>query len=69
MADKQNTSCSFSDDNIPAILTVCGEEKDPNWQDVLPRNRAKHLRERFWIKQSGPTERWIRNDETGVTLL
>ena len=58
MTDKPNTSLTISDDNIPALLRVCGDEKDPNWQDVPYRDRAKHLRERFWIKQSDPTKRW-----------
>ena len=56
--EKPDTSFTISDDNIPAILHLREEEKDPNWQDVLYRDRAKHLRERFWIKQSGPTARW-----------
>ena len=58
MTDKPDTSLTISDDNVPAILHVREEEKDPNWQDVPYRDRAKHLRERFWIKQSGPTARW-----------
>ena len=58
MTDKIDTSLTFSDDNIPAILKVYGDEKDPNWQDVPYRDRAKHLRERYWIKQADPTKRW-----------
>ena len=58
MADKKNTHLTISDDNVPAILKVCGDEKDPNWQDVPYRDRVKHLRERFWIKQSDFTKRW-----------
>ena len=59
MTDKPDTSLTISsDDDIPAILRVCGEEGDPNWQDVLLRDKAKHLRERFWINQVGPTSRW-----------
>ena len=58
MADKIDTSLTISDDNVPAILKVCGDEKDPNWQDVLYRDRTKYLRERYWIKQADPTKRW-----------
>ena len=58
MADKIDTSLTISDDNVPDILKVCGKEKDPNWQDVLYRDRAKYLRERYWIKQADPTKRW-----------
>ena len=58
MADKIHTPLTISDDNIPAILHVHEEEKDPNWQDVPLRDRTKHLRERYWIKQSGPAKRW-----------
>ena len=56
MIEKHNTSLKI--DNTPAILSVRGEEKDPNWQDVQPHNIPNYLRERHWIKQSGPTERW-----------
>lgn len=58
MTDKPDTSLTISDDNAPAILRVCREEKDPNWQDVLPRDRPKHLRERYWIRQLSPIGRW-----------
>ena len=58
MTDKSDTSLTISDDNVPAILKVCGDEKDPNWQDVLYRDRTKYLRERYWIKQADPTKRW-----------
>ena len=58
MTDKPDTSFTISDDNVPAILRVCRDEKDPNWQDVPYRDRAKHLRERYWIKQSDFTKRW-----------
>ena len=58
MTDKPDTPFTISNDNIPAILKVRGDEKDPNWQDVPYRDRVKHLRERFWIKQSGPAKRW-----------
>ena len=58
MTDKPDTSLTISDDDIPEILRVCGEEKDPNWQDVSPHNTSNYLRERYWIKQWGPTERW-----------
>ena len=58
MTDKPDTSLTISDDNVPDILRVSGEEKDPNWQDVSPHNTSNYLRERYWIKQWGPTERW-----------
>ena len=58
MTNKLDTSLTISDDNVPAILRECGDEKDPNWQDVPYRDRVKHLRERYWIKQSDPTKRW-----------
>ena len=51
MIDKQNTPFTISEDDIPAILRVCGEEKDPNFQDVEPRDIPNYLRERYWIKQ------------------
>ena len=59
MANKKHTPLTISDDNVPAILKVCGDEKDPNWQDVPYRDRVKHLRERYWIKQSDFTKRWM----------
>ena len=58
MTDKTNTSFKISDDNVPDILRVSGEEKDPNWRDVSPHNTSNYLRERYWIKQWGPTKRW-----------
>ena len=58
MTDKPNTSFRISDDNVPPILRVSGKEKDPNWQDVSPHNTSNYLRERYWIKQWGPTKRW-----------
>ena len=58
MADKSDTSLTISDDNVPVILKVDGDEKDPNWQDVPYRDRAKYLRERYWIKQWKITSRW-----------
>lgn len=58
MTDKTNTSHAISDDNVPAILQVRGEEKDPNWQDVRHRDISKYLRERYWIKRADPTKRW-----------
>lgn len=61
MMDKPNISFTILDDDIPAILRVSKEEKDPNLQDVPHRDLSKHLRERFWIKQSGPTARWKNN--------
>ena len=45
-------------EDIPDILRVCGEERDPNLQDVPPRNIPKYLREQYWIKQWSPTNRW-----------
>ena len=39
------------------ILRVVGDENDPNWRDVRPRDIPKYLRERHWIKQWS-TERW-----------
>ena len=45
-------------ENIPAILHVYGEEHDPNLQDVPHRDIPKYLRERYWIKQWSPTNRW-----------
>ena len=67
MTDKRDIASAISDDNIPAILRVCGDEKDPNWQDVPYRDRAKHLRERFWIKQSDPTKRWNNHTLTHLS--
>ena len=58
MTEKQNTSYTISEDDIPDILRVCGEEKDPNFQDVSPRNIPTYLRERYWIKQWSPLNRW-----------
>ncbi len=46
------------EDTIPNILRVNGNEKDPNLQDVPDRDKPKYLREQYWIKQCGPTERW-----------
>ena len=43
---------------VPAILHVCGEERDPNLQDVPPRDIPKYLRERYWVKQWSWTDRW-----------
>ena len=31
MTDKSDTSLTVSDDNVPAILKGCGDEKAPNW--------------------------------------
>ena len=58
MADKIDTSLTISDDNVPAILKVCEDEKDPNLQDVPHRDIPKYLRERYWIKQWKVTSRW-----------
>ena len=58
MADKIDTSLTISDDNVPAILKVCGDEKDPNLQDVPHRDISKYLRERYWIKLADPAKRW-----------
>ena len=58
MTDKRNTTSTISDDNVPAILRIIGEEKDPNWQDVPHRDIPKYLRERYWIKQWQLTSRW-----------
>ena len=44
--------------DIPAILHVCGGERDPNLQDVPSRDIPKYLRERYWIKQLSSTNRW-----------
>ena len=44
--------------DIPAILHVCGEESDPNLQDVPHRDIPKYLREQYWIKQWSSTNRW-----------
>ena len=49
---------TLPNEDIPAILRVCGEECDPNFQDVPLRDMPKHLRERYWIKQLSPTNRW-----------
>ena len=58
MIEKQNTSLKISEENIPKILHVRGEYKDPNLQDVPHRDIPKYLREQYWIKQWGPTKRW-----------
>ena len=49
---------TLPNEDIPAILRVCGEECDPNFQDIPLRGMTKHLRERYWIKQWSPTNRW-----------
>ena len=46
------------------ILRVVGDENDPNWQDVPPRDRSKYLRERYWVDQWS-MERWPRSDFVG----
>ncbi len=51
-------SSTNSDDNIDPILCVIGEDKDPNFQDVQSHDRSNYLRERHWIKQASPIERW-----------
>ena len=56
--DKPNTPLTILDNNVPAILRVCSEEKDPNLQDVTEHNKSNYLREQYWIKQCGPTKRW-----------
>ena len=33
------------------ILRAVGNEDDPNWPDVRPRDVPKYLRERHWIRQ------------------
>ena len=53
-------------EDIPAILRVCGEERDPNLQDVPHRDIPKYLRERYWIKQWSPSDRWPRRDFISV---
>lgn len=58
MTEKQNVSLEISGDNIPEILRVRGEEEDPNLQDVPHRDIPKYLREQYWIKRWGPTNRW-----------
>lgn len=58
MTDKTNTSLTISEDDILAILRVCGEEKDPNFRDVPRRDIPNYLRERYWIKQWSSLKRW-----------
>ena len=58
MIDKQNISFTISESDILAILRVCGEEKDPNFQDVPRRDIPNYLRERYWIKQWSSLKRW-----------
>ena len=58
MIDKTDTAFTIMEEDIPAILRVCGEEKDPNLSDVPPRDLPKYLCERYWIKQWSPTKRW-----------
>ena len=53
-------------EGIPAILRVCGEERDPNLQAVPHRDIPKYLRERYWIKQWSPSDRWPRRDFISV---
>ena len=53
--DKKRT---LPKEDIPAILRVCGEERDPNLQDVPHRDMPKYLRERYWVKQWSWTDRW-----------
>ena len=45
-------------DNISTILSVTGDKKDPNLQDVPDRDKPKYLREQYWIEKWGPTKRW-----------
>ena len=47
------------------VLRVVTDKKDPNWQDVLPRDRSKYLRERYWVDQWS-MERWPRSDFVGA---
>lgn len=58
MVKKTDKFLTILDDNVVPILGVNGEEKDPNWQDVQSHDLSNYLRERYWIKQSGPTKRW-----------
>ena len=53
--------------DIPDILRVCGEERDPNLQDVPHRDIPKYLREQYWIKQWSPTNRWPRHGISGYS--
>ena len=47
------------------ILHVCGNDDDPDWREVRPRDRPKYLRERHWIRQwSG--QRWRRPGVVGM---
>ena len=54
------------EENIPAILRVCGEEGDPNLSYVPHKAIPIHLRERFWIKQWSPSNRWQHRDFVSV---
>ena len=49
---------NIREEDIPTILHVCGGERDPNLQDVPHRDIPKYLRERFWIEQWSPSDRW-----------
>ena len=53
---------NIQEEAIPAILRVCGEENDPNLQDVPRRDISKHLRQRHWIKAWLPANRWQSRD-------
>ena len=53
-----DTPSTISDNNVDPILSVNSEEKDPNWQDDQSHGLSNYLRERHWIKQVGPTNRW-----------
>ena len=57
----QDKNKPLLEEDIPAILHVCGEERDLNLQDVPPRDIPKYLRERYWIKQWSAFDRWPRH--------
>ena len=45
-------------EDIPAILLVCPDKSDSNWENVPPRDKSKYLRQQYWIKQWSPLNRW-----------
>ena len=57
----QDKNKPLLEEDIPPILHLCGEKRDPNLQDVPPRDIPKHLRERYWIKLWSATDRWPRH--------
>ena len=63
----QDENKPLLEEDIPAILRVRGEERDPNLQDVPSRDIPKYLRERYWIKHYSLTNRWSNSYSFGIS--